>query len=153
MSAVRLMNALGLFAMLGVSPVAYARPRPRVPSDYATLRELNEGYIRAFLKADVAWYDAHLTSDFVCILTNGTPISRASFLEATRNGPGVEAYAIDDVTIRIHGDAAIVGAVGTWRRKDGTTGRTRYIDVYVKSGGSWKVASAQLTAVAVARGQ
>lgn len=145
MSVVRLMNAFGLFAVLGVVPSAYARPR--VMSDHATLRALNDSYIRAFLTADVAWYDAHLTDDFVCILTNGTPISRADFLAATRRGPGVEEYTIDDVTIRIHGDAALVGALGTWRRKDGTTGKTRYVDVYVKTDGKWKVASAQLTAV------
>ena len=145
MSAVRLMNAFGRFGVVGTGPVSAIRTR--IATDYATLRELNLQYVRAFLQSDVAWYDAHLTADFVCVLTNGTPISRAEFLEATRNGPGVEEYRIDDVTIRIHGDAALVGALGTWRRADGSTGKTRYVDVYVKTSNSWKVASAQLTAV------
>lgn len=145
MSAVRLMNAFGMFAVLGTTPISAIRPRSS--NDYATLRELNAQYVRAFLLSDVAWYDSHLTRDFVCILTNGTPISRAEFLDATRNGPGVAEYRIDDVTIRIHGDAALVGAVGTWRRADGSTGRTRYVDVYVRTPSGWKVASAQLTSV------
>jgi ketosteroid isomerase-like protein len=139
------MNAFGLFAVLGTGPVSAMRMR--AASDYATLRELNAQYVRAFLQSDVAWYDAHLTPDFVCVLTNGTPISRAEFLEATRNGPGVEEYRMDDVTIRIHGNAALVGAVGTWRRGDGSTGKTRYVDVYVKTPDGWRVASAQLTSV------
>lgn len=37
--------------------------------DEAALRELNAGYVRAFMNADAAWYDAHLTDDFTCILT------------------------------------------------------------------------------------
>lgn len=145
MSAVRLMNAFGIFAVLGATPVSSILPRSG--NDHGTLRDLNAQYVRAFLQSDAAWYDAHLTNDFVCILTNGTPMSRAEFLDATRNGPGVAEYRIDDVTIRIHGDAALVGAVGTWRRADGSTGKTRYVDVYVRTPKGWKVASAQLTAV------
>jgi ketosteroid isomerase-like protein len=139
------MNAFGLFAVLGTGPVTAMRTRSA--SDYAILRELNAQYVRAFLNSDVAWFDAHLTADFVCVLTTGTPISRSEFLEATRNGPGVEEYRIEDLTIRVHGAAALVGAVGTWRRADGTTGKTRYVDVYVRTRDGWKVASAQLTVV------
>ena len=112
------------------------------------LRELNDGYVRAFMTGDAAWYDAHITANFTCVLTNGHEVSRAAFLENAAKGPGVVTeYVLSDVSIRIHGDAALVGAVGNWKRKDGTTGRTRYIDVWVKTGQGWKAASAQLTAV------
>jgi len=37
------------------------------------------------------------TSDLrlVCVLTNGTPISRSEFLDATRNGPVVVVGSVD----------------------------------------------------------
>jgi len=33
----------------------------------AVLRDLNNRYVNAFLNADAAWYDAHLTDDFICV--------------------------------------------------------------------------------------
>jgi hypothetical protein len=56
-------------------------------------------------------------------------------------------YDLSEVTIRIHGDAALVSALGTWERKDGSKGRTRYVDVWIRRDGAWKAVSAQLTAL------
>lgn len=116
-------------------------------SDEDTIRELNAGYVRAFLTSDATWYDRHLTPDFFCILTNGTVMDRAAFLENARKAHTTISYDLSEVAIRVHGDAALVTALGSWKRKDGTTGRTRYIDVWVRKDGAWKAASAQLTAV------
>ena len=58
-----------------------------------------------------------------------------------------ELFGARRVGIRVHGDVALVTALGTWTRKDGSSGRTRYIDVWVRKDGAWKAVSAQLTAV------
>jgi hypothetical protein len=57
------------------------------------------------------------------------------------------------VQIRIYGDVALVQATGAYVRKDGTAGRSRYTDVYVRSGEDWKVVSAQITRVKAATPQ
>ena len=134
--------AASLIAMpiAGVAPTA-------VRSDVEAIRELNAGYVRAFLNSDADWYDRHLTPDFVCILTTGATVDRATFLENARKPHTTVTYDLSEVTIRVHGDAALVSALGTWARKDGTTGRTRYVDVWVRKGGAWKAVSAQLTRV------
>ena len=124
----------------GVAPVA-------VRDDVEVIRELNAGYVRAFLNSDADWYDRHLTPDFVCIVTTGATVDRATFLENARKPHTTVKYDLSEVTVRVHGDAALVSALGTWARKDGTTGRTRYIDVWVRKDGAWKAVSAQLTAV------
>ena len=118
------------------------------PSDEDVVRELNAGYVRAFMHSDADWYDRHLTPDFECILTSGAVVDRATFLANARKEHSTVSYELSEVSIRVYGDAALASAVGTWRRKDGTTGRTRYIDVWIKKDGVWKAASAQLTAVA-----
>ena len=117
-------------------------------SDEDIVRELNAGYVRAFMHSDADWYDRHLTPDFACILTSGAVVDRATFLANVRKEHTTVSYELSEVSIRVYGDAALASAVGTWRRKDGTTGRTRYIDVWIRKDGSWKAASAQLTAVA-----
>ena len=116
-------------------------------TDEETIRELNAGYVRAFLNSDAGWYDRHLTPDFMCILTSGAVMDRAAFLENAKKAHIVLSYDLSEVGIRVHGDAALVTALGTWRRRDGATGRTRYIDVWVRKDGAWKAVSAQLTAL------
>ena len=116
-------------------------------SDVEQIRELNAGYVRSFMNSDAEWYDRHLTPDFVCILTSGATVDRASFLANARKPHTTVTYDLSEVTIRVHGDAALVSAVGTWTRKDGTTGKTRYVDVWVRKDGAWKAVSAQLTSV------
>lgn len=116
-------------------------------SDEDVIRELNAGYVRAFLTSDADWYDRHLTPDFQCILTTGAVVDRATFLENARKAHTVTSYDLSEVTVRQHGDVALISALGTWKRKDGTTGRTRYIDVWVRKDGAWKAVSAQLTAL------
>ncbi|MEP6494597.1 MAG: DUF4440 domain-containing protein [bacterium] len=116
-------------------------------ADYAELRQLNAGYIQAFMQEDAGWYDAHLADDFICVRADGLVVNRADFLAGTKPGSAAAEYLLDDVAVRIHGDSAYVTALGSWRRKDGTTGQTRYIDAYVKTDGEWKVVSAQLTRV------
>lgn len=115
--------------------------------DEARLRELNAGYIRAFLNEDAAWYDDHTTDDFICIRTDGVVWDKATFLAATKPGSAADDYQLSEVAVRVHGDSGYVTALGTWRRRDGSTGQTRYIDAYVKANGDWKVVSAQLTRV------
>ena len=115
-------------------------------SDEDTIRELNAGYVRAFMNSDVAWYEKHLTVDFVCIVTNGRVVDRLTFLENAKRPHTTVKYDLSEVTIRVHGDAALVSALGTWERKDGTAGKTRYVDVWVRKDGAWKAVSAQLTA-------
>jgi ketosteroid isomerase-like protein len=116
-------------------------------TDEDIIRELNAGYVRAFLQSDAAWYDRQLAPDFMCILTSGAVVDRATFLENARKPHTVVSYDLGEVGIRVHGDAALVTALGSWRRKDGTAGRTRYIDVWVRKDGAWKAVSAQLTGV------
>jgi hypothetical protein len=52
--------------------------------------------------------------------------------------------------LRIYGDVALVRANGSWKTKTGVPGLSRYIDVYVRTGGQWKAVSAQITRPAMA---
>ena len=124
----------------------FAQPA-RTNMDEDTVRELNAGYVRAFMHSDAAWYDRHLMPDFTCILTTGVVVDRATFLENARQPHTTKSYELSEVSIRVHGNMALASAVGTWLRSDGTSGRTRYVDVWVRTDGEWKAVSAQLTAV------
>jgi ketosteroid isomerase-like protein len=109
------------------------------------IRQLNEEYIAAFMKSDVGWYQKHLAHDFVRIESDGSVLGKTEFLEQTAKGPDVAEYKLDQVNVRTYGAVVLVQATGLFRRKDGSRGKSLYIDVYVRKGDDWKVVSAQIT--------
>jgi ketosteroid isomerase-like protein len=109
------------------------------------LRLLNQQYVAASLAGDVEWYRKHLADDFVCIDSDGSVLDKDAFLRMTAKGSDLAEYRLDDVSLRIYGDVALVRANGSWKTKTGVPGVSRYIDVYVRSGGQWKAVSAQIT--------
>lgn len=117
-------------------------------SDDAILHELNQAYVDAFLHADAGWYDAHLAADFVCIEADGAVLDKAQFLHRAAAGPDVAAYRLAEVRVRLLGDVALIHATGVFTRPDGTTGVSRYTDVYAKHAGSWQAVAAQITRAA-----
>jgi ketosteroid isomerase-like protein len=109
------------------------------------LRRLNDEYVRASLGGDVRWFDAHLAHDFVCIESDGSVLFRDGFLRMAARRSDQGDYALDYVDVRLYGDVALVRASGSWTKKDGVRGISRYTDVYVYTEGAWKVVSAQIT--------
>ena len=130
-------------AALGVSGLA-AAPNP----DDAAIRRLNEDYVHAFLAADVARYRELLADDFSAVLATGRVIDRSEFLEQAAQPPGVVDFQLRDLLVRQYGDTAIVSGRLIYKRRDKTQVQTRYVDVYVRRGGSWKVEWAQFTRMA-----
>lgn len=113
----------------------------------ALLHRLNAQYIRAFVKADVAWYVENLSADFTCSLSDGTRIGKEEFLRKIVDGPGVTDVTYDEVDVRPHGDMALVHGV-THYVLNGEPASTRYTDVWKRQAGRWRAVAAQLTAVA-----
>ena len=109
------------------------------------LLALNVQYVRASLDGDVEWYRTHLADDFVCIESDGSLHDKVGFLRMTAKGSDLAEYKLDDVSLRFYGDVALVRANGSWITKTGVQGTSRYIDIYVYSGGVWKAVSAQIT--------
>jgi ketosteroid isomerase-like protein len=129
----------------GAMPAIGARS---ITSNDRKLRQLNEQYIEAYMKSDVGWYREHLAEDFVCIESDGAVLGKTEFLDQTAKGPNVAAYRLDQVQVRIYGVAALVQATGLFTRENGSHGKSRYTDVYVREGDEWKVVSAQITRTA-----
>jgi hypothetical protein len=111
----------------------------------AELERLNEEYIDAFIGADVAWYRDHLADEFICIEADGSILDKAEFLRMSGEEPGVTRYELEDVRIRIYETVALVQATGRFTRADGSTGTSRYTDVYARRDEAWKVVTAQIT--------
>ena len=132
--------------MIETADVAAAEARAKEAEAVCELHRLNEHYIRAFVEADVAWYDEHLSADFTCSLADGRRIGKGEFLERVAAGPGVIDVTYDDVDVRPLGDVALIHGVTHYVR-EGSPSSTRYTDVWRYQGGRWLAIAAQITAV------
>src|SRR4051812_49034867 len=94
----------------------------RVRQHNAVLR-LNEEYVRASLAGDVAWYDARLAEDFVCIDSDGSVLDKAAFLDQTPRGlTSLNIASTTSMFTSEDGDVALVRALGVWTKRSGTPG-------------------------------
>ena len=57
--------------MIETADAGVAEARAEEAEAVCELHRLNAQYIRAFVEADVAWYDEHLSADFTCSLADG----------------------------------------------------------------------------------
>lgn len=110
-----------------------------------TLTRLNAAYIDAVVRADAAQFETILAADFVCSTPEGTLIDRETFLARTRSSSPMTSLTIDDVRIRVLGDAAIVHARTTFALPDGRRGTGRYTDIWARRNGAWLAVSAHVT--------
>jgi hypothetical protein len=97
------------------------------------------------MNADMNWYQEHLADDFVCIESDGAVLGKEEFLRKTSQGPMWQTNRLEGVHVRMYGRAALVQATGRFTRKDGSSGMSRYTDVYVRMDEGWGVVSAQIT--------
>ena len=135
-----------LLVVVETADAAVAEARAEEAEAVCELHRLNAHYIRAFVEADVAWYDEHLSADFTCSLADGRRIGKAEFLDRVATRPGVTEVTYDEVDVRPLGEVALVHGVTHYVR-GGSPDSTRYTDVWRYQRGRWLAIAAQLTAV------
>jgi uncharacterized protein (TIGR02246 family) len=106
--------------------------------------------VRAFREADVSWYDAHLSPDYVVINGDGSFKDRAQALADFARptfATHMKSFPVDRVRVRRFGDLALIHAQNAYEMKDGRQGVSRYTDIWHKqSDGRWRCVAAHITA-------
>jgi ketosteroid isomerase-like protein len=114
-------------------------------SDLQTLLALNEDYVRAVERSDVARFQQILADDFVATLADGSVLDRHAFLAHTRHPAAVTDITAHDVKVRLMGDFAIVHARTAFTFSDGKAGEGCYTDVWARHDGRWLAVAAHVT--------
>jgi ketosteroid isomerase-like protein len=114
-------------------------------ADLDVLHDLNHNYIRSVEEADVKWFDAHLSDDFLNSNPDGTLIDRAGFLAQIAKKSLVTNIKETDVKIVIRGDFAFIHARTSYTKPDGSQGGGRYTDIWWKRSGRWLCVTAHVT--------
>jgi len=108
------------------------------------LTELNHQYVRAIDEAGTAWFEEHLSADFMNMNPDGALLDRTQFLTQVGRGSTVRQLREQHVRIRLLGDFAFIHARTTFTRPDGQPGSGCYTDVWRREGERWACVSAHV---------
>jgi len=113
--------------------------------DVAAIRAMNEQYIRAWRTHDMKWFEDNLVEGYSCVAPDGSVLDKKQFIGYPDQSVLVADAHVEDLTVQVHGQTAVVTGKNVVLWKDGRKSATRYTDTYAKIDGKWKAVSAQLT--------
>jgi len=136
------MRALAVALALFAAPAWAAT----LPPDLAAAAK---AYDQAQMKSDKAELERLLAPDYVLHNSQGLVQDKQSFIaDSTAPGFHMNPFTIDEPIERVIGDVALLGGVGTLSGTDGGkpfTVRLRFMDVWQKRAGKWRVIFTQAT--------
>jgi ketosteroid isomerase-like protein len=141
-----LLGSLGAGLVLAVAPAAHAAPDRAVVE---ALTRQADAWDKAIVRKDRAAIAANMADDFRQIDGAGDIEDKRSFVEGVLSDKlRIDPYTVEDFEVRLYGDVALLsGRTRMTGSYDGKafTSHYRYIDVYVRRNGVWRIASVQIT--------
>jgi len=110
--------------------------------------KLEQQWVDALVKADTAALEKLYTDDLIYTHSSGTVDTKATYIDSLKTGKAkYESIERDEVKVRFYGDTAIVTCRSVIKVNKNTI-NARYIHVYVKQKGAWRMAAHQTTRLA-----
>ena len=120
------------------------------PADVvAHLKQLSDNWDRVIVAKDEAAIAGNMAEDFRIIDRRGDIGGKKAFVADILDPKlTIDPYTVEDFEVRLYGDTALLsGRTQMTGKFDGQpfTSNYRYIDIYVRKGGVWKIVSVQIT--------
>jgi len=120
------------------------------PADVvAHLKQLSDNWDRVIVAKDEAAIAGNMAEDFRIIDRRGDIAGKQAFVaDIVDPKLTIDPYTVEDFEVRLYGDTALLsGRTHMTGKYDGQpfTSNYRYIDIYVRKGGVWKIVSVQIT--------
>jgi ketosteroid isomerase-like protein len=130
----------------GTGPVDDDRARTT-----AMLTRTADLWDKAIVRKDRAAIEADMADDFRQIDGGGNVETKASFVEGLMSPElEIDPYTVEEFDVRLYGDVALLsGRTDMTGRYSGKpfSSHYRYIDIYVRRGGTWKIVSVQISKI------
>ncbi|MEO8310317.1 MAG: nuclear transport factor 2 family protein [Caldimonas sp.] len=144
--------AFAVLAAICLQACALAPPAADAAADIARLTRQSNAWDEAIVRKDERAIAANMADDFRQIDGDGDVETKASFVAGLMDkGLSIDPYTVEELDVRLFGDTALLS--GRTRMTGRSNGKPfashyRYIDVYVRRGGAWKIVSVQITRLA-----
>jgi len=120
-------------------------------ADIAQLTRLSNAWDAAIVRKDEEAVAANMAEDFRQIDGRGNLETKASFVAGIVDAKlEIRPYAVEDFEVRLYGDVALIsGRTRMTGSFEGIpfTSNYRYIDIYVRANGEWKIVSVQISRI------
>lgn len=123
-------------------------------STAATIAQLTrqaDEWDKAIVRKDRAAIEANMADDFRQIDGSGNLETKQSFVDDVVSPQlTIDPYVVEDFEVRLYGDTALLsGRTRMTGRYEGKafSSHYRYIDIYVKRDGRWKIVSVQISKI------
>jgi ketosteroid isomerase-like protein len=147
-----------LFALMIVMAICQtaaaqaSSPAPKsAASDEQVLREHDLECVQAMVARKTDVIDRLEADDFIFIGPDGHVWDKAQDIASIKSGDVVfESINLDDVKVRVFGDAAVVSGRSTVKgryKEINISGKYRYTSVWVKRDGRWRSVQSQMTRI------
>jgi ketosteroid isomerase-like protein len=117
--------------------------------DVARLTQLSNAWDQAIVAKKQAAVADNMAEDFRIIDGYGNVDGKRKFVEDILDTKlTIDPYTVEDFEVRLYGDTALLsGRTPMTGKYDGKPfdSNYRYIDIYVRRGGEWKIVSVQIT--------
>ena len=143
----QLLALLAVAALVPTMAVA-AENRER---DVAELTRLSDAWDKAIIRKDEKAIADNMAEDFRQIDPRANLETKKSFVAGILDPKlTIDPYTVEEFEVRLYGDTALLsGRTHMTGKYDGEVFESnyRYIDIYVRKGGVWKIVSVQITAL------
>ena len=142
----------GVFAaLLLLCAAANAVAADKTADVVARLKQLSDNWDKVIVAKDAAAIAGNMAEDFRIIDRRANIEGKQAFLDGILDPKlTIDPYTVEDFEVRLYGDTALLsGRTHMTGSFEGTpfTSNYRYIDIYVRKGGVWKIVSVQITAL------
>jgi ketosteroid isomerase-like protein len=139
-----------LWTALLCAPLALAADDPAARSkEVAELSRLSDAWDKAIVRKDRDAVANNMAEDFRIIDGKGDIQDKPAFVADILDPRlTIDPYTVEDFEVRLYGDTALLsGRTHMTGSFDGERfdSNYRYIDIYVRRGGAWKIVSVQIT--------
>ena len=130
-----------VFAVASVAQTAQTTFKPRGGSVEQELIRLENTWVNAELKHDLAFFEGILADDFIMLDNDGVVLTRGQYLAGLKSGESVfTSLVIDNAKVHAYGETAVVFGretlKGQFKGVD-ISGQYQWTDTWVKIAGHW----------------
>ena len=138
--------------VMGSTIAAAAEPHDR---DVAELTRISDAWDKAIVRKDEKAIADNMAEDFRQIDPSANLETKKSFVAGIVDPKlTIDPYTVEDFEVRLYGDTALLsGRTHMTGKYDGQAFESnyRYIDIYVRRNGAWKIVSVQITRIPPAK--
>ncbi len=155
--SLRFLSLLTLLLALGSTARAQSGSALNAVEDAAirtTIKDLSNQWSTAYLKNDTAILERIWAADFIYVEPSGHRFTKAEGIESLKNAGGRHTVSeSSSIDVRVYGGGTVAVDIGDYKEagtdKDGKAfdRRSRFTNVWVLKGGSWKCVSGHASTI------